>query len=449
MADMLTKVDSSIINKSIESINKNTAVLSENLKSIKDQAAYIMDVYKTNGKSTEAIEKIVAEIDEINNNYLSNNQEFNNVMNSAVSAYSAADAQIQGQAMGLAGNDFSSGSGVVIPDAPAQNQAAALSGNDFSSGSGIVTPDGKLIEKPNSIPEAATLTADGRWSTVNADGKGTIYNSKGINGVPFETDDVRIKALASGMDGGQVVKMEDGRIAVKDRYGGGTIFNADGSTEAVAGRTIMAGSVGQISSSGDGADPFTQDLASEMVNAGLDNRKINRLVKGYESQQEAEGMDPLLGVDTEALRDQLNTLKEGEYDIGASNYGPGFSAEHNAQVLADQAAKEATYSGLNSVDNLGSVVEAGISDVSASTVAAPLVGNNAVTETVTPTPQNINLNDYGPGFSDEHNVAVLSAREAQSAATPTTVPNDVPVAPEVPSIPEPSQPIGFDAPGAQ
>lgn len=404
----VTKIDQSTLNNASATIAKNTESLVGEIDSMLTQLKQSKEAYQSNGAVTAQLDATIAELENIKSGYSSHNQEFMKALSDTVSSYAAADASIQSRVM--------------------------ASGD---SGSGVVTPTGEKIDKPGYVPQGATLGADGRWANLDENGKGTIYNNKGIEGVPFETDDVGLKALASGMQGGQVVKMADGRVAVKDQYGGGRIFNEDGSTVDVSGRTIVAGKVGTIQASSDGADPYTQDFASEIFNSGLDNRKTNRLIKGFESQQEAEGADAAYGIDTEALREQLDVLKEEKGNIGVQNYGPGFSDEHNAQVLASQNASNPVVNDLNAVNDVGSVVESNQTDVANS--ATPLVSG---TESTAPIEQNstvsasMDVNNYGPGFSDEHNAAVLAAQAQQQPSGDAAVNN----------IPKPGEPIGFDSP---
>ena len=409
-----TRIDQSTLNNASTAISKNTESLISEIDSMLSQLKQSREAYQTTSSVTAQMDSVIAELESVKNGYLGHSQDFATVLSNTLKEYLSADANIQARAGGLDGN--------------ASGQAAG-------SGNGV--------ERPSYVPENATQTADGRWAVLDENGKGTIYNNKGIGGTPFETDDVRLKALASGMDGGQVVKLDDGRVAVKDKYGGGVIFNEDGSTQDVSGRTVVAGKVETIQASTDGADPYTQDLASEIINADLDNRKTNRLIKGYESQQEAEGTDSVLSVDTDALRDQLEFQKENGAE-GIANYGPGYSPEQNAQALIKNAS-DAISDKLPDVNNIGNQMLQKNPSSDSSTLVSGGVDNTLgtqVSDTAT-TGQPLNLNDYGPCFSKEHNDAVLAARTEQqvgvgvdTSTAGTTVSN----------IPEPSQPIGFDPP---
>lgn len=398
----VTRIDQSTLNNASATINKSTETLVSEIDSMLGQLRQSKEIYQTNSDVAAQVDSIISELESVKSGYLGHNQDFMKVLSDTVSNYAATDAQILAQAMGQG-------------------------------------------DRPSYVPENAVKNADGRWEVLDENGKGTIYNNNGIQGTPIETDDVRIKALASGMEGGQVVQMNDGRIAVKDKYGGGTIFNADGSTEAVSGRTIVAGKVGTVQASGNGADPYTQDLATELANSGLSDKKVNKLINNYEAQQEAGKTDSTLSVDTEALRDHMEMQKENGTDE-ITNYGPGFTPEQNAQALASNMVKD----GLGKVAGTdGGQVGEQVSTVTPSvTDSQPIGGESEITlgtqvskEAITGNP--INLKDYGPGFSKEHNDAVLAARAEQqvgsgmdTSTAGTTVNN----------IPEPSQPIGFDGP---
>lgn len=355
------KLEQSQIQTAIANIENATSTLSGQLTDIYNEICNAKNVYIGSSSVINALESQAEMVKGINTDYESCKTSFMTALQAIVTSYQEEDTKTT---------------------------------SDVSS---LENGEGTQVERPSHVPENATLGEDGRWQSTNENGQTTVYNNKGIEGTPIETDDVRLKALANQMNGGEVVQMADGRIAVRDKNGGGTIFNADGTTEAVSGATVYAGKVNKANSSGNGADPYTQELANEINKAGLSEKKAEKLIDGFETQQDSGKVSSDMSVNTDALRDQVQSQRETGV-VTDRNYGPGFSDEHNAKVL------EATNVGEQLAEGVNPTVTNHINDVmgSGSTGA-----ENVTTISADNGVGNQSLN-VGPGDGDSGSSGVTS-----------------------------------------
>ncbi len=344
-------VDKSVI----DAVQREIASGNESMKGSIDSLIREMEAGKAAWNSSENIDfdGVISTLKSIQSDYSGTNEQFMQTLSDSVATYQEQDMNVQSQMAAAEGGTSpvitagGSGSGVGPSGGPANvstdgkspvidasNSSKTSTKNrekgeaDYDATSpesyankGYAVPGGSSStanatnQRPSYVPEGATQRDDGRWQTVDANGNVTIYNNpeNGIQGAVIDINDPnidpRVKALANGMEGGQIVKLDDGRLAVKDKYGGGTIFNKDGSTMDVSSKTIHAGEVGKVSASSNGGDPYSQELANQLINDGYSDKKIEKMVNKWEEKGELSNADGVMSA-VEARREQEAIAKE-------------------------------------------------------------------------------------------------------------------------------------------
>lgn len=295
-------LDSAILLTIKQKVVSEKENLVNNLNSIIERLQSVSEVYTTNGGSQVGIDNLINTTKNLKNGYENRNANFVRVLEQSIAEYQQQDANANANISALS----SGGLG-----ASAVGGAAGIAAGSLSGKVGEVSD--KVVQGVEKEVKQAVET----------------NGVKPITGEVIDSNDPLVKGLAN-VNGGEVVRMADGRIAVRDETGSGVIFNKDGTTEAVTTKPTILASGDRTSGNSNGRDPYTQEVAQVLHDEGYSDKQVDKFINSVDKKIDKGTLSEELSIDTGNLRD---TFENGP----GIERGPGVATQNTSTETVSTA----------------------------------------------------------------------------------------------------------------